>query len=105
MGTHIKKLAFPSNPDCMSPPTAVGMLQHCCNVAKILLGACLSGDDVWKVVELKYLRKLEIFWINSIPIKTIIAVCSKLEELVLTKWIGGDQVRSYDYLYGWVKAT
>ena len=63
-----------------------------------------SGDDVWKVAELKYLQKLEIFWINSTPIKPIITAFSKLEELVLTEWIGGDQVRSYDYLNEWVHA-
>ena len=103
-GTHIKQLAFPGNPDCMLPSTAVGMLQHCCNVTKISLGTCLSGDDVQKVVELKYLQKLEIFWINSIPIQPIIAACSKLEELILTEWFGGDQVLGYDYLYEWVHA-
>ena len=88
----------------MSPSTAVGMLQHCCNVTKVSLGTCLSGDDVWRVAELKYLQKLEIFWNKSIPMKPIIAACSKLEELVLTECIGGNQVRSYDYLYEWVHA-
>ena len=103
-GTHIKQLAFPGNPACMSPSTAVGMLQHCCNVTKISLGTCLSGDDVWKVVKLKYLQKLEIFWINSIPMKPIIVACSKLEELVLTEWNGDDLVGNYDYFYEWVHA-
>ena len=88
----------------MSPSTAVGMLQHCCNVTKVSLETCLSGDDVQKVAELKYLQKLEIFWINSIPIKPIITACSKLKELVLTEWIRGDKVGSYDYLYEWVHA-
>ena len=66
----------------MSPSTAMEMLQHCCNVTKISLGTCLSSDDVQKVAELKYLWKLEFFWIKSIPMKPIIAACSKLEELV-----------------------
>ena len=103
-GTHIKQLAFPGNPDCMSLSRAVEMLQHCCNVTKISLGTYLNGYHIQKVAELKYLQKLEIFWINSIPIKSIIAACSKLEELVLTEWLGGNQVRSYDYLLEWVHA-
>ena len=77
---------------------------ECCNLTKISFGICLSGDDVWKVAELKYLQKLEIFWINSIPTKPIIAACSKLEKLVLTEWIGSDQIPGYDYLYEWVHA-
>ena len=54
-GTHIQQLAFPGNPGCISPSTAVEMLQYCCNVTKISLATCLSGDDVQKVVELKFL--------------------------------------------------
>ena len=103
-GTHIKQLSFPGRPGCMSPSTVVEMLQDCCNVTKVSLGTCLSGDDVQKVAELKYLQKLEIFWIKSIPMKSIIAACSKLEELVLTEWLGGNQVRNYDYLHEWVHA-
>ena len=45
-GTYIKQLSFPGRPDCMSQSAAVEMLQHCCNVTKISLGTCLSGDDV-----------------------------------------------------------
>ena len=54
-GTHIQQLAFPGNPGRISPSTAVKMLQYCCNVTKISLATCLSGDDVQKVVELKFL--------------------------------------------------
>ena len=106
-GTHIKQLAFPGNPDCMSPSTAVGMLEHCCNVTKISLGTCLSGNDVWKVVEMKFLQKLEMCWITHVPVQPIIAACSKLEELVLTEWskdgIPG-VVKSCDCMCEWVRA-
>ena len=73
-------------------------------MTKISLGICLSGDDVWKIAELKYLQKLEIFWNAYIPMKPIIAACSKLEELVLNEWCGAYHGRSYDYLYEWVHA-
>ena len=74
-GTHIQQLAFPGNSSCISPSTAVKMLQQCCNVTKISLATCLSGDDVQKVVELKFLQKLRISWINSVPIKPIANCC------------------------------
>ena len=99
---HIKRLTFPGDSRGMAPSTAIQLVQHCCNVTEITLGTCLlNGDEVQKVVEMKFLWKLEICWIESVPIEPIIVACSKLEELVL-KYEGG--VSGYDYLYKWINA-
>ena len=82
-GTHIKRLTFPGVSRGMASPTAIQLVQHCCNVTEITLGICLNGDEIQKVVEMKFLRKLEVCWIESVPIEPIIVACSKLEELVL----------------------
>ena len=85
-GTHIKRLTFPGDFSAgMAPSTAMKFLQHCCNVTEITLDTCLNGDEVQKIVEMKFLRKLEIRWIKSpaVPIEPIIVACSKLEELLL----------------------
>ena len=82
-GTHIKRLTFPVVSRGMASSTAMKFLQHCCNVTEITLDTCLNGNEVQKVVEMKFLRKLEICWITSVPIEPIIVACSKLEELVL----------------------
>ena len=85
-GTHIKRLTFPA---CvfkgMAPSTAIQLVQHCCNVTEINLDTCLNVNEVQKVVEMKYLWKLEICCVRSVPIEPIIVsvACSKLEELVL----------------------
>ena len=101
-GTHIKRLNFPGVSRGIAPSTAIQFLQHCCNVTEINLGTCLlNGNEVQKVVEMKFLRKLEICRVESVPIEPIIVACSKLEELVL-KYEGG--VSGYDYLYKWINA-
>ena len=67
----------------MAPSTAMEFLQHCCNVTEIAFDTCLNVNEVQKVVEMKFLRKLEIRWIKSVPIEPIIVAFSKLEELFL----------------------
>ena len=99
-GTHIKRLTFPGVSRGMAPSTAIQLVQHCCNVTEITLDTCLlNGDEVQKVVEMKFLRKLEICQSKSVPIEPIIVACSKLEELVLKY---EDGVSGYDYLYKWI---
>ena len=104
-GTHIKRLNFPSNflgvSKGMAPSTAIQLLQHCCNVTEITLDTCLNVNEVQKVVEMKFLQKLEICQSKSLLIEPIIVACSKLEELVL-KYEGG--VSGYNYLYKWINA-
>ena len=82
-GTHIKRLTFPGVSRGMALLTAMKFLQQCCNVTEINLDTCLNVNGVQKVVEMKFLRKLEIWWIKSEPIESIIVACSKLEDLVL----------------------
>ena len=112
-GTHIKRLTFPGVSRGMAPSTAIKLVQHCCNVTEITLGTCLlNGDEVQKVVEMKFLRKLEICQSKSVPIgqmfdlpcyfEPIIVACSKLEELVLK--YEGSVSGIYDYLYKWINA-
>ena len=80
----------------MAPSTAIQLMQQCCNVTEITLDTCLNGGEVQKVVEIKFLRKLEICWIESVPIEP---ACSKLEVLVLKceHWPS-----TCDYLYKYV---
>ena len=93
-GTHIKRLTFPGVFSAgMAPLTAMEFLQHCCNVTEITLDTYLNEDEVQKVVAMKFLQKLEIRWIKSISIETIIVACSKLEKLVLKC-----ELSSYDIL-------
>ena len=99
-GTHIKRLIFPGVFRGMAPSTAIQFLQHCCNVTEITLDTCLNVNEVQKVVEMKFLQKLEICWIESVPIEPIIVACSKLEELVLK--CEHCLSSSYYYLYKWI---
>ena len=87
-GTHIKRLTFSGvfiagKTEGIASSTAMEFLQHCCNVTEIKLDTCLNVNEVQKVVKMKFLRKLEICCIRSVPIELIIVACSKLEELVL----------------------
>ena len=92
-GAHIKRLTFPGNFSAgMAPSTAMAFLQHCCNVTEITLDTCLNGDEVQKVVKMKFLQKLEICLIEPVPIEPIVVACSKLEELVLKC-----ELSSYDH--------
>ena len=87
-GTHIKRLIFPGVSIGMAPSTAIKFLQHCCNVTEINLDTCFNGEEVQKVVEMKFLQKLEICCIKPVPIEPIIVACYKLKELVLNcDWI------------------
>ena len=71
-------------------------------MTEITLGTCLlNGDEVQKVVEMKFLRKLEISWIESVPIEPIIVACSRLEVLVLKC---EHRPSPCDYLYKWINA-
>ena len=101
-GTHIQQLVFPGNPGCISSSTAVEMVQHCCNVTKISLATCLSGDDVWKVVELIFLQKLRISCINSVPIKPIFVACLKMEVVLDVSY--ELNMKSIDHMYERVDA-
>ena len=52
-------------------------------MTEITLNTCLNVNEVQKVVEMKFLWKLEICCIVPVPIEPLIVACSKLEELVL----------------------
>ena len=104
-GTHIKRLTFPDVSRSMAASTAIEFLQHCCNVTEINLGTCLlNGDEVQKVVEKKFFRKLEICWIRSVPIEPIIVACSKLEALVLKCEYSTSSSCDNSYMYKWINA-
>ena len=104
-GTHTKRLNFPAGVSRgMAPSTVIEFLQHCCNVTEITLDTSLNVNEVQKVVEMKFLRKLEICCIESVLIVPIIVACSKLEELVLKCEYSLSPYACYDYLYKWINA-
>ena len=89
----------------IAPSTAIKMLKYCCNATKVTLGICLNGDQVKEIVKkMKHLRKLEICYSTSMPIKPIIAAtgCANLEKLVLRGAHAPDVKHVQNYLSEWV---
>ena len=104
-GDYIKHFSFHQY---MAPSKLVRMLQHCQNVTRLSMGACLSVSQLEKIVQnMTQLQKLEVHW-RPYLMNPLLLIAAKLQlvELTVYKHVNHDYPTDevhYSWVVEWIK--